>query len=116
MTLHLGLRAAPGRALIDAGVPVAVGTDLNPGSSPMYSASLAQSLAVRINGLTPAEALTAGTANAAVAVGLDGPGRLEPGSPADFLVLDGPDWRLLSYGLGAGAVAETWIAGTREEG
>ncbi len=115
VTLHLGLRAAPGRALIDAGVPVAVGTDLNPGSSPLASTSLAQALAVRINGLTPAEALTAGTANAASAIGLERLGRIEAGSPADFLVLDGPDWRMLSYALGGSAVAETWIAGEKEE-
>ncbi len=116
VTLHLGLRAAPGRALIDGGVPVAVGTDLNPGSSPLASTALAQALAVRINGLTPAEALTAGTANAASAIGRDELGRLEAGSSADFIVLDGPDWRLLSYTLGGNAVAETWIAGEKEEG
>lgn len=113
VTLHLGLPAAPGRKLIDAGAAVAVGTDLNPGSSPLYSAALTQVLAVRLNGLTPAEALVAGTANAAAALGLDGPGRLQAGSPADFIVLNGSDWRELSYDLSGGAVAETWTAGNR---
>src|SRR5690606_5662654 len=70
VTLHLGLPAAPGRALIDAGAIVAVGTDCNPGSSPLFSQQLALALAVRLNGLTPAEALVAATANAAAALGL----------------------------------------------
>jgi imidazolonepropionase len=59
VSLHLGLPAAPGRKLIDAGTAVAIGTDLNPGSSPVYSTQLALALAVRLNGLTPAEALVA---------------------------------------------------------
>lgn len=113
VTLHLGLPAAPGRALIAAGAAVAVGTDLNPGSSPLYSAALSQVLAVRLGGLTPGEALVAGTANAAAALGLDGPGRLQAGSPADFIVLNGADWRELSYDLSGGALAETWSAGHR---
>jgi hypothetical protein len=65
VTLHLGLPPAPGRALVDAGAAVAVGTDCNPGSSPVFSAALPAALAVRLNGLTPAEALVAATANAA---------------------------------------------------
>lgn len=115
VTLHLGLPAAPGRALIDAGAAVAVGTDLNPGSSPLHSAALSQVLAVRLNGLSPAEALVAGTANAAAALGLPDAGRLVAGSPADFIVLNGSDWRELSYDLAGMAVAETWIAGNRRE-
>ena len=59
VTLHLGIPAAPGRALIDAGAAVAVGTDLNPGSSPLFSTQLAMALAVRINRLSVCEALTA---------------------------------------------------------
>ncbi len=44
VTLHLGIPAAPGRALIDAGAAVAVGTDLNPGSSPLFSTQVAMAL------------------------------------------------------------------------
>jgi imidazolonepropionase len=113
VTLHLGLPAAPGRKLIDAGSAVATGTDLNPGSSPLYSTAQALALSVRLNGLTPAEALTAATSNAAAALGLDGPGRLEPGCPADFLVLNGPDWREIAYDLSGTAIAEVWLAGDR---
>jgi len=113
VSLHLGLPAAPGRALIDAGAAVAVGTDLNPGSSPLFSSSAALALAVRLNGLTAKEALVAGTVNAACALGFDDGGRIEAGLPADFLVLEDRDWRSLVYTLGANAVRETWVAGAR---
>lgn len=111
VTLHLGLPAAPGRALVDAGAAVAVGTDLNPGSSPLFSASAALALAVRLNGLTAPEALVAGTANAASALGLTDAGRVAPGLPADFLVLESGDWRDLVYTLGTSPVREVWIRG-----
>ena len=113
VSLHLGLPPASGRALIDAGAAVAVGTDLNPGSSPLFSTSAALGLAVRLNGLTAQEALTAGTVNAAAALGIDDRGRLEPGCPADFLVLHSDDWRDLIYSLGVNPVREVWIAGQR---
>jgi imidazolonepropionase len=113
VSLHLGLPAAPGRALIDAEAAVAIGTDLNPGSSPLFSAAAALALAVRLNGLTPQEALVAGTVNAACALGLTDVGRLEVGCPADFLVLHSNDWRDLAYTLGANPVREVWIGGRR---
>lgn len=112
VTLHLGLPAAPGRLLIDAGAAVAVGTDCNPGSSPLYSMSLACALAVRLNGLTPAEALTACTANAAAALGMTHVGRIAPGMCADFLILRTADWRELPYTLGDDAVRRVFIAGS----
>jgi imidazolonepropionase len=113
VSLHLGLPPAPGRALIDAGAAVAVGTDLNPGSSPLFSISAALALAVRLNGLTAQESLSAGTINAACALGLSDAGRLEPGMPADFLVLQSSDWRDLVYTLGANPVREVWIGGEK---
>jgi imidazolonepropionase len=113
VSLHLGLPAAAGRALIDAGAAVAIGTDLNPGSSPLYSTAAALALAVRLNGLTPQEAFVAGTVNAACALGLDDVGRLEVGCAADFLVLHSSDWRDLVYTLGANPVREVWIRGRR---
>ena len=114
VSLHLGLPPAPGRALIDAGAAVALGTDLNPGSSPLASPALAVALAVRLNGLTPAEALTAATLNAACALGLPDRGRFEVGCRADFVVVNDSDWRALPYQLGNTAVAEVWIAGQKE--
>jgi imidazolonepropionase len=115
VSLHLGIPAAPGRNLIDAGAAVAIGTDLNPGSCPLFSTSHALALAVRLNGLTAQEALVAGTVNAAFALGLPGAGRLETGCPADFLVLESNDWRELVYILGTNPVAEVWIGGKRIE-
>src|SRR5882724_8478894 len=113
VSLHLGIPAAPGRQLIDAGAAVAVGTDLNPGSSPLFSTAAALALAVRLNGLTAQEALVAGTVNAAHALGLTDAGRLEVGLQADFLVLEGSDWRELVYTLGSNPVREVWIGGER---
>ncbi|MEW6420166.1 MAG: amidohydrolase family protein, partial [Deinococcota bacterium] len=111
VTLHLGLRAAPARRLVDAGACVAVGTDLNPGSSPLFSMGLALALAVRLNGLTPAEALTACTVNAAAALGLTDRGALVAGQRADFLALHSPDWRDLAYTLGASPVRDVFVGG-----
>lgn len=116
VSLHLGIPAASGRKLIDAGAAVAVGTDLNPGSSPLFSTSEALALSVRLNGLTAQEALVAGTINAACALGLSDAGRLEAGCPADLLVLRSSDWRELVYTIGTNPVSEVWIGGKRVEG
>jgi imidazolonepropionase len=113
VSLHLGIPSAPGRKLIDAGAAVAVGTDLNPGSSPLFSTSEALALSVRLNGLTAQEALVAGTVNAACALGLRDAGRLEVGCPADLLMLHGSDWRELVYTLGTNPVKDVWIGGKR---
>jgi imidazolonepropionase len=113
VSLHLGIPAAPGRQLVDCGAAVAVGTDLNPGSSPLFSTAAALALAVRLNGLSAQEALVAGTVNAACALGLADAGRLEAGLQADFLVLEGSDWRELVYSLGSNPVSEVWIRGER---
>jgi imidazolonepropionase len=113
VSLHLGLPAAPGRGLIDAEAAVAVGTDLNPGSSPLFSISAALAFAVRMNGLTAKEALVAGTVNAACALGLDDAGRIEAGARADFLVLEDRDWRSLVYTLGANPVRDVWMGGVK---
>lgn len=115
VSLHLGIPAASGRKLIDAGAALAVGTDLNPGSSPLFSIAAALALAVRMNGLTAQEALVAGTVNAACALGLGDRGRLEVGCVADFLVLESGDWRDVVYTLGANAVREVWMGGRRVE-
>ncbi len=111
VSLHLGISAAPGRELIDAGAAVAIGTDLNPGSSPVYSMATALALAVRLNGLTVREALVAGTVNAACALGLEERGRIEAGLAADFCVLEDRDWRTLVYAMGTNPVRAVWISG-----
>ncbi|HET7726689.1 MAG TPA: imidazolonepropionase [Candidatus Limnocylindrales bacterium] len=85
---------APARRLIDAGVPVALGTDFNPGTSPTASLPFVLTAACLQLRLTPAEALAAVTINAAHAVGRgDDLGSLEPGRQADLVI-----WRVPSVG------------------
>lgn len=96
---------APARKLWDSGLPVALGTDFNAGSCLMPSMQMAMSLAVLKMKMTPEEALTAATLNAAYAVGVGQKvGSLEPGKQADLLVLNTPDWRDSIYRFGANAV------------
>ncbi len=112
VSLHLGLPVAPARQLITAGAAVALGTDLNPGSSPVFSSQLVMALATRMCKLTLEEALCAATANAAHALGLGHThGRLEIGCAADFILLKTKDWREAAYTLGANPVAQTFVAG-----
>ena len=79
----------PVAALRAAEVPMAVGSDLNPGTSPFASLRLMMNMACTLFGLTPGEALRGVTCNAARALGLAGElGELVPGQQADFLVWD----------------------------
>ena len=94
------------RALVDAGAAVALATDFNPGSSFCESLPIVCSLACTQLRLSPAEALTAVTVNAAhVLDRADRVGRLAPGCAADLVLLDTPDWRYLAYHLGGPVVA-----------
>jgi imidazolonepropionase len=91
-SLYLGQAPMPARRFIDAGVPVAVATDFNPGSAPSYHLPLALTLACTLQRMTPAEALKGATSVAARALGLgDRTGSLAPGMAADFAVMDAPD-------------------------
>ncbi len=100
------------RALVDAGAAIALATDFNPGSSFCESLSLVCSLAATQLHLSPAEALTACTVNAAHVLGRsDLIGRLAPGYRADIVLLDAPDWRYLAYHLGGQIVARVVVAG-----
>ncbi len=110
--LGLELRE-PARELIEAGVPVAIGTDFNPGTSPVPSLPLAMSVAMLRLGLTPSEVLAATTVNAAAALGLADRGALEPGRRADLVVWDVPTHAQLPYWAGAG-LARVVIAGGRQ--
>jgi imidazolonepropionase len=96
---------APARAFVDAGVPVAIGTDFNPGTSPTPNLALAMSFACLNLGLTPDEALTAVTINAAQAVGMeDEVGSLEPGKAADLVIWRVPTTTQIPYFPGADLV------------
>jgi len=101
----------PARALIEAGGAVALATDCNPGTSWCESIQFVIALACRSMRMTPAEAITASTINAAHALGLGGEvGSLEPGKRADLIVLDAPSYTHLGYRFGTNLV-RTVIAG-----
>ena len=95
---------APGRALADAGVPVALCTNCNPGSSMTENVALVMALACLECGLTPAEAYLGFTRNAARALRLPEAGRLFVGGPADVVVYQCPSYRTLPYHLGVSEV------------
>jgi imidazolonepropionase len=96
---------APARQLVDAGVPVALATDFNPGSCMCASMETILSLACTQLRLRPIEAIAAATRNAAHACGLgDRVGRLEPGFDADILVMGVEDHRTISYHFGTSHV------------
>ena len=109
--LFLDLPLPPARLLVEEGAIVALATDLNPGSSFCESLPLVMNLACTRLGLSPAEALSACTANAAHVLGLEDTGRLAPACRADVLVLDAPDWRYLAYHLGGDRFAAVIKAG-----
>jgi imidazolonepropionase len=93
---------APARTFIDRGIPVAIGTDFNPGTSPTASLPLAMTMACVELGLTPDEALTAVTINAARALGVeDEVGSLEVGKTADLVVWRVPTSTQIPYWPGA---------------
>lgn len=89
-------RRSPGREMVDAGVPVALGTDCSPNS---WVEGMPLVLAHAVHGarLTPAEALTAATVNAAHAVGLEDAGTIDVGRPADFSLFPLPSADHLGY-------------------
>jgi imidazolonepropionase len=104
--LFLDRPMPPARALVDAGAAVALATDFNPGSSFTTSLPLVCSLACTQLHLSPAEALSAVTVNAAHVLGCAGDrGRIAPGLRADLLLIDAPDWRHLAYHLAGDIVA-----------
>lgn len=110
--LFLDRPMAPGRALVDAGAAIALATDFNPGSSFCESLPIVCSLAATQLHLSPAEALTASTLNAAAVLGrAETVGRLAPGYAADVVLLDASDWRYLAYHLGGPIVSDVVLAG-----
>jgi imidazolonepropionase len=102
----------PARRLIDAGVPVAVATDFNPGSAPSYHLPLALTLACTLQRMTPSESLKGATCYAARAVGLETHiGSLESGKAADFAIIDAPDVNHWLYHFRPNACIMTLIGG-----
>jgi imidazolonepropionase len=109
----LGLKEYPNaRRLIDAGVPVALASDYNPGTSPTMSMPMAMSLACTHMKMSPAEAVAAATINGAWALRIaERTGSIEPGKDADFAVFDTKDYREIPYWFGADRCALTILNG-----
>ncbi|HKN34263.1 MAG TPA: imidazolonepropionase [Terriglobales bacterium] len=102
----------PARTLIDAGAPVALATDYNPGSSPTPSMPLVLSLACTRMRMSPAEAIAAATINGAHALRLSTrKGSIETGKDADLAVFDAEDYREIAYWFAANRCAFTILNG-----
>jgi len=100
------------RRLIDAGVPVALATDYNPGTSPTISMPMAMSLACTHMNMSPAEAVAAATINGAWSLRVaDRKGSIEPGKDADLAVFDVKDYREIPYWFGVNRIAMTVLNG-----
>jgi imidazolonepropionase len=101
------------RQMIDLGLAVVLATDFNPGTSPTTSIPMVLSLACTQMHLTPAEAITAATINAACSLGRgDQIGSLEPGKSADFVIHDCDDYRELAYFFGRDPAYAVYLGGT----
>ena len=111
--LFLGkTKQAPARALIEAGVAVALATDFNPGTSPTVNFPLVLTLGVSQLRMSVAEVLVAATVNGAAALGLaDETGQIAPGFAADLALFQISDVRELPYWYGARLCVGTWKAG-----
>jgi imidazolonepropionase len=109
----LGMKDYPNaRRLIDAGVPVALATDYNPGTSPTISVPMAMSLACTHMKMSPAEAVAAATINGAWALRMaERKGSIETGKDADLAVFDVKDYREIPYWFGANHCAATVLNG-----
>jgi imidazolonepropionase len=103
----------PARKLIGAGVPVALATDYNPGTSPTPSMPFVLSAACTHMKMLPAEAIVAATFNGACALRLQGKkGSLEAGRDADIAVFEADDYRELAYWFGINRCRQTMLSGT----
>jgi imidazolonepropionase len=107
-----GARYPAARRMIDLGLGVVLATDFNPGSSPTASMPLVLSLAATQMKMTPAEAITAATVNAAHSLGRGHRiGSLEPGKFADFAIHDCDDYRELPYFFGRDTAHAVYVGG-----
>ena len=112
-SVFTGLKHLPnGRKLIDAGLPVALATDFNPGTSPTENQMLVASMACSLMGMTPEEAIVGITRNAAAAVGRSAThGQIAIGRHADLVVLDAPSYTFGPYRMGTNLVHAVLVRG-----
>ncbi|MGI8958987.1 MAG: imidazolonepropionase [Bryobacteraceae bacterium] len=105
---------APARRMIDAGLAIVLGTDFNPGSSPTPSIPFVLSLACTQMQMTPAEAITATTINAAYSLGCgDQIGSLGAGKRANFVIHDCADYREIPYFAGIESASAVFVDGKK---
>ena len=101
VSFFLNHKYAPARKLVDAGVPVAIASDFNPGSCMSYDMPLMMTIACTQMQMTPEEVISASTLNAAAALNLSAElGSIEPGKRADLVVLAIPNYKYLTYHFG----------------
>lgn len=113
VSFFLNHQYAPARRLIDAGVPVAIASDFNPGSCMSYSLPMMMTIACTHMNMSPEESINACTLNGAAALGLSASrGSIEVGKVADLVVADNPDYRWIAYHFGANQVTHTIKNGT----
>jgi imidazolonepropionase len=105
-------RLPPIAALREAGVPIAIATDCNPGSSPLTSPLLAMNMACTLFRLTPEESLAGMTRNAAKALGLAETGMVAEGYCADLAIWDVEHPNVLSYQIGFNPLHERLFGGS----
>ncbi len=104
---------APARKLLDAGAPIALATDLNPGSSMIYGLPLTMTLAVLKLQMTLEECIVASTINAAYSLGrADRKGSIERGKDADLTIIDAPHPNELPYQMGADLIRDVIVVGS----
>ena len=104
-SFYLGSTFAPVRDMVNAGVPVAMATDFNPGSCPSLNMQFVINLGCLKYRLTPEEVLTAVTLNAAAAINrADSVGSLEPGKLGDLVIWNAPDLNYICYRMGSNLV------------
>ena len=114
----LGLKCfLDARRLIDSGIPIALATDYNPGTSPTTSMPFVLSLACTQMKMTPAETIAAATINGAHALRVaDRKGSIEPGKDADFAIFDVEDYREIPYWMAGNRCSAVVAGGTLLEG
>ena len=111
-SFYLGAVFAPARDMINAGVPVAIASDFNPGSCPSSNLQFAMNLGCLKYRMTPEEVLTAVTLNAAAAVDMAGTvGSIEKGKDGDIVIWNAPDLNYIFYRMGSNLAKKVLIRG-----